>query len=169
MYFLHRSEYFFMVSQRDFYTAFICRSSTVSQSTPLTSIYCTEQNNGGRVGRVENLSVTHPSDLGLQTVRIPHTESGAGLVPEARLFVLVTHLAEFLSPGRGVVLGRAAITLRSIETQGCFSGTVGQRKKASDKKRQNLKFLHSRLHQTVDMTSLWAWWQSCTRIISRKT
>jgi hypothetical protein len=62
-------------------------------------------------------------------------------VPEACLFVLVTHRAEFWSPGRGVVLGRAAITLRSIETKGCFGGAVGQRKKASDKKRQNLKSL----------------------------
>ncbi len=79
--------------------------------------------------------------LCLQMVRIPLTESGAGLVPEARLFVLVTHLADFWSPGRGVVLGRAAITLRSLETQGCFGGAVGQRKKASDKKRQNLKSL----------------------------
>jgi hypothetical protein len=61
-------------------------------------------------------------------------------VPEARLFVLFTHLAEFWSPGRGVVLAYLVEQL-SIETQGCFGGAVGQRKKASDKKRQNLKSL----------------------------
>jgi hypothetical protein len=57
LYVLHRSEYFFMVSQPDFYTAFICWSCT-------PWLLSTEQNDGGRVGCVEKLNVAHPTDLG---------------------------------------------------------------------------------------------------------
>jgi hypothetical protein len=51
-----------MVSQLDIYTAFICCSSTMSQCTP--RLLSTEQNDGGHVGCVENLSAAHPTALG---------------------------------------------------------------------------------------------------------
>jgi hypothetical protein len=64
-FFLPRSEYLFMVSKLDFYTVFIYCSSTVSQSTPLTSIYRAKwwRPRGAR-RLVENLSAAHSTDLG---------------------------------------------------------------------------------------------------------